>query len=165
MTKNSMSEFSPGTAALTLRKATVQDAELLFNWANEDVVRSNSIHSKKIIWADHLNWLDLKLSSSNFLLILEVERVPAGQIRFDFDPQENGWVIDYSISPDHRGKGLGKTIVAMGMAYVKKFPVIAYVKLNNGPSIKVFESLQFRRENIYTKNGNDVIKFIKIESS
>ena len=160
-----MSEFSPGTAAHSLRKATVQDAELLFNWANDDVVRSNSIHSEKIIWADHLNWLDHKLSSSNILLILQVGEQPAGQIRFDFDCQENGWLIDYSISPDHRGKGLGKLIVAMGMAYLKKFPIIAYVKLNNGPSLKVFESLQFRRENIYSKNGNDLIKFIKTEST
>ncbi len=144
----------------SIRKATINDAELLFNWANDEKVRANAIRPQKITWDNHIKWFNHKLASSNYFLILEKDAIPVGQIRFDFDGEENGWVISYSISSENRGKKLGKAIVVLGMKYINKFPVIAYVRPSNLPSLKIFESLQFKKNSEVNKQGIDLVKFV-----
>ncbi|MBA3285645.1 MAG: GNAT family N-acetyltransferase [Nitrosopumilus sp.] len=142
-----------------IRKATINDAELLFNWANDEKVRANAIRPQKIVWDDHIKWLNHKLAFSHYVLILEKDEIPVGQIRFDFHAEENGWVITYSISFENRGKNWGKVIVALGMKYINKFPIIAYVRPSNVPSLKIFESLKFKK-NMVNKEGTDLVKFV-----
>jgi spore coat polysaccharide biosynthesis predicted glycosyltransferase SpsG/RimJ/RimL family protein N-acetyltransferase len=148
---------------LKLRKATMEDAELLFNWANDLTVRRNSFNITPIIWNNHIAWLEEKLTSKeSILLILTAGSDSIGQIRFDSGP-DGFWYIDYSIADKFRGKGYGKHIVELSLEQVKKEikNVKAEVKAGNIASCKVFEALGFKNSG---KNDetNSHIEFVRI---
>ena len=50
---------------LYLRKATENDVDILFKWANDEVVRKNSFSTGQIKYEDHLAWFDKLLKDSN----------------------------------------------------------------------------------------------------
>jgi len=132
---------------IQIRKATLSDTELVFNWANDTIMRKFSINSKKIEWCSHINWFNDKINSTSYLLIAEnINGVPVGQIRFDY--YENYYLIDFYISHDFRGKGYGKLLLKKGMDYVvSKNGSIAFKALvneKNTPSIKSFLAEGFR---------------------
>jgi len=41
-----------------LRKAERRDADLLFQWVNEDLVRQNSFSTKEILYSEHIRWYE-----------------------------------------------------------------------------------------------------------
>lgn len=130
-----------------LREATMDDAELLFNWANEISVRNNSINQEPIIWENHLKWFTAKLKNPStrfFILIFENELV--GQIRIDLT--DGYWTIDYSIDTQFRGKGLGKEMVRFLLSKYESYKFRATVKKQNKASINVFVNLGFKKVQI-----------------
>jgi RimJ/RimL family protein N-acetyltransferase len=153
------SSYSP--EAINLRQATIADAQLLFDWANDKDVRRNAIHSEAIEWENHLKWLSAKLNTSTKLFILEYNGEAAGQIRFDWSEEEQGWMVDYSVSESFRGKGLGKRLIEAGIAKLNLYPVLAFVKPENTPSIKVFEALSFNNLGTVQVRNIALIKFSK----
>lgn len=141
---------------LSLREADIKDAELLFNWANEINVRTNSINQEPIIWENHLKWFSKKLNDSETkILILISEDKLLGQIRIDL--VDSYWNIDYSIDNQFRGKGLGKEIVKLVLNKYEDYKFKATVKKQNKASIKVFANLGFQKEQI----ESDVFDYFK----
>jgi len=128
---------------LKLRDAAFEDAQLLFDWANDEEVRNNSINQGQIKWDNHVHWLKLKLSDLTAkIFILENNDNPVAQIRID---QEGAyWTIDYSVDKAYRGKGYGKIIVTRIIEKYPSYPFRAVVKKNNIASRKVFENLGFK---------------------
>jgi len=145
-----------------LRRVDEKDMELLFEWANDEDVRSNSINTKKIILDEHKKWFEKKIGSSQCVMfILETEGQPAGQARFDFDNIEQGWKIDYSVAKKFRGRGLAKILLSEAMQLHNQFPVVGYVKENNKRSSAVFISLGFTDKGIHRVENTKVIKYFK----
>jgi RimJ/RimL family protein N-acetyltransferase len=150
---------------LQLRKIVESDAQLIFEWANDDDVRNNAISTHKIKWEDHISWFYKKLQSPNtFMFIGFLQNEPVGQIRFDKENED--YMIDYSIAKNHRGKGLGKDIVKAGIKILsetidKPFAVIAQVKEENIASIKVFTRLHFTKTVAFSKN-NSTLGYYKL---
>ncbi|MFH6963253.1 GNAT family N-acetyltransferase [Flavobacterium plurextorum] len=127
---------------LYLREANIDDAELLFTWANDPDVRKNSIVQEQIVWEKHLAWFKNKVNSSETkIFILNNKSKCFGQIRID--KVDSQWQIDYSIDPTYRGQGLGKEIVKRLLDKFD-FKFKATVKRENNPSAKVFTHLGFR---------------------
>jgi UDP-2,4-diacetamido-2,4,6-trideoxy-beta-L-altropyranose hydrolase len=143
---------------LELRKIVESDAQLIFEWANDDEVRSNAINTHKINWEDHINWFDKKLQSADtYVFIAFLHDEPVGQIRFDKENED--YTVDYSIAKNHRGKGLGTEIVKAGIKTLseiinKPFRVVAQVKEENIASAKVFTKLHFTKTGIVSKNNS-----------
>ena len=126
-----------------LREATIDDALLLFNWVNDEVVRLNSINQDTILWENHLNWFSSRLNSNQtYIYILTDGKINYGQIRID--KYNNWWIIDYSIDVNFRGKGLGSLIVKLLVEKNKGYNFKAIVKQNNPSSIHVFLKLGFK---------------------
>src|ERR1700754_741766 len=93
----------------TLRKAGLEDINLLFDWANDDEVRRNSINTNRISFEEHEIWFNKMLTSPDCLmLILEINQEPAGQLRFDHNESEGNWKIGFSIAKKFRGRGFAK---------------------------------------------------------
>lgn len=126
---------------VTFRNATIDDAKLLFDWANDETVRANSYQSEKIDFESHCNWLENKLESSNHLfLIAQIQNEDAGLIRYTI--QKDHTVVGISIAKPYRGKGLApKMLLESAKDYFKTntLPIFAYIKETNAPSIKSFE--------------------------
>lgn len=135
-------------ASLQFRQATMEDAELLFAWANDPVVRQFSFSSDPIPWETHVNWLQNKLTQTTaLLLIAEAENKPAAFLRFDLNGQEA--LISYQIGAAFRGKKLGHRVLQLGMQELKKYlpeveKAIGFVQPQNIASVRAFEKAAFQ---------------------
>ena len=105
--------FLPATSRLVLRRASFEDAELLWEWANDPLVRSNSFNSGDISIVNHLDWFNEKLATHNSVIyIAEMNKTPIAQIRYDSAKKESA-KISFSISSGYRGKGLSEQILLL----------------------------------------------------
>jgi len=152
-----------------LRKATIDDAKLLFDWANDCDVRATALIKKKIEWDEHIHWLTNKLHSneSQIFILTDKNNENIGVVRFD--QNNDAFVISYSIDKLHRGKGMGYLLLQLGIKRIleseSQCKFVATVQTTNIASIKIFEKLGFKLEkketvlghifNIYCKNGNE----------
>ena len=125
-----------------LREVTIEDMDLLFEWANEESVRRNSFSTKKITYEEHVAWFKRILSEENTVqYIYMVNDVPIGQVRINiFDDKAE---IGYSVCNIERGKGHGRKILKLLHAKVKEeYPfikkLIGKVKPENIASQKAF---------------------------
>ncbi len=147
---------------LIARKAKLDDSLMLFKWVNDDLTRKNAFSSGVIPLTTHIAWLKNRLKNQEIcsIFIVEYERKPIGQVRFD--EHGDGWLIDYSIAPEERGKGLGAAVLSAALHLFtqarKKTYLIAKVKLENIASHKIFEALDF----IVYKRGINSITYEKI---
>ena len=139
---------------MNFRLATETDAKLLFDWANDFDVRNNAINSQLITWEEHLKWFKKRLNSSiSKIFIFQTDQQPIGQVRFEYE--KNAWLIDYSVDKLHRGKGIGKLMLKEILDYFKtNESIVAYVKIDNIASAKIFDSLGFKK--------NEIVKINKI---
>ena len=131
---------------LYLRPATVDDARLIFEWANDSEVRENSFNTDDILWDDHLAWFNRTLADeSTLLFILMKDDAPVGQVRL---ANSDKWQISYSIASVYRGQGYGKLILQLaenelvveGHGGEKLY---AEVKMDNIVSQKIFTGLDY----------------------
>lgn len=128
-----------------LRPVAYNDCYLLFNWANDPVVRAASFNSGPIQYKEHVKWFELQLlSDENRFFLLEVNAMPAGQIRFALS-EDGIWLINYSIASTFRGKGLSSRLIDDGINHLvhahsaEPIRIGAYVKKGNSASIKAFD--------------------------
>ncbi len=130
-----------------LRKADYSDLELLYNWANDPLVRQNSFKSEEIPLKEHIMWFNRMMEDDSVhQFILMIDDKPVGQIRLK--TEEGAAEIGYSIALEYRKKGLGRMLLKLIKDEVKKeFPevktLIAKVKPGNRASKNIFESEQF----------------------
>ena len=95
-----------------LREATIEDRDLLFEWANDPETRRASFRMEKIGYEEHCRWFERILNDKNerqFILMNQDE--PVGQVRLTLEGEDA--VVSYSIAPDKRGLGYGKEIIRL----------------------------------------------------
>ncbi len=144
---------------VSFRLATVEDLEQYFFWANNKATRKQSFSSEPISFQQHSEWFVGKLNDENCkLYVMEYKGEPVGQIRFDV--KDNKAQISYSLDEKYRGKGLGGFLVEGGTEKLKAdLPtvekIIGYVKTDNIASVKVFQKLNF----IKNENTKSNFKF------
>ncbi|CAM4084873.1 GNAT family N-acetyltransferase [Flavobacterium sinopsychrotolerans] len=126
-----------------IRYASVEDSKILFDWANDADVRENAFNTEKIKWENHQEWFRSKMEcSKTIVFILEMDSIPVGQVRFDYDTVNKYWLLDYSIDKKQRGLGLGSLLINYSIKKVKG-DIRAFVKTENISSCKVFEKNNF----------------------
>ena len=146
---------------LFLRKAEYSDMDLLFGWANDSTVRSNSFNTASIPYEDHVSWFNKMMENDQILqFIMMDETTPVGQIRLNIDDDEAE--IGYSIAKEYRGKGYGQRIIQLVSRVVKEqYPnikkLVAKVKYNNIASNKVFQNEGFNLDySFYVFNVDEI---------
>lgn len=135
------------------RLAQVEDESLILQWANDPLVRQNSFSEDTIDPITHHAWFRRCLRDLNgcFIYIVEtLDGFPAGQVRFD--QSDGAWMINYSLDPLARYRGLGKMLLQSAMLVFREInkgvPIFGRVKESNKVSCSVFESLGFTSENM-----------------
>ena len=139
-----------GGGDVYLRRVQEEDSRLLWEWANDPVVRSASFSSAPIPWESHIAWFSGKLREGKcFIWIAEdAEGIPFGQIRFEIRSDGDS-EVGVSIAQAKRGQGLADRLIALG---VERFMrehhcprVHAFVKAANAASVRAFEKADFKR--------------------
>jgi len=93
---------------LTVRPATIQDAEQLLLWRNETAARRWSRSQAEVSLAEHSRWLCEVLDSGRHLvLVAEADGQPVGSVRFA-EQYADTWVVSMVLDPALRGRGLGR---------------------------------------------------------
>jgi len=104
--------------SVRLRAATREDAELLFEWANEPTVRAASFDSASIPWQTHVAWLESRLTDDARCLIFIATTgttgttgtgEPFGQARLERD--QGDITLSYSIETARRRRGLATPLI------------------------------------------------------
>lgn len=122
-----------------LRPVTMKDWEILLQWRNDTETRNNSHHIELVGEEEHKVWLESVLSNNNRQMYLALEYdTPVGVVRADFDKDNDVYELSWTVSPDMRGKGIGKIIVKI-LAQKLNYRIRAEVKKNNTASVKIAE--------------------------
>ena len=128
---------------INIRHIEIEDASLLWEWANDTDVRCLSFNKEPIEYPHHLEWLKHKLQSeaTSFWLI-ELEGVPIAQVRYEKVAPDMA-EINFSVSADFRGQGIGtlalKETESLACSELDTNRLLAIVLENNSASQRVFK--------------------------
>ncbi|PYM20180.1 MAG: GNAT family N-acetyltransferase [Candidatus Rokuibacteriota bacterium] len=143
--------------ALSWRKARLDDAALLWRWANDAETRRNAFDPAPIPYADHVGWLERRLASAaTRLLVFSDEAGPVGQVRFDVD--DGVAEIDIAIAPERRGHGLGTVMLREALGCLRAewgegLRPRAHVLAHNERSLRMFRRCGFREVGTQERHG------------
>ena len=131
---------------IRLRPATARDAELLLEWRNDPDTVNSSHQTRKIQREEHRSWLSRIIDTADrHLLVAEEKGSPVGTVRADLSG--GVYELSWTVSPDARGRGVGKCIVALTAAQILE-PIRAKIKSDNIASVRIAEhaGMVFERE-------------------
>ncbi len=122
---------------LTLRDATIRDADLLLRWRNDPQTRAASLRTSEVAEEEHMDWLTSVLSDvDRELLVAEEDGCPVGTVRADFS--DGAWDLSWTVSPSARGRGVAKRMVALLAQRIDE-SIRAEVRADNRASARVAE--------------------------
>ena len=128
---------------LTLRKATIQDCELYYQWANDPLVRAQSYNTSAIDYDSHTKWFNERISDPDFCFYIFQNELQqnVGQVRITKDKEDSA-IIGISVDNMHRGKAYAALILSMASNnFLTENPgciIYAYIKDSNHASIHSF---------------------------
>ena len=142
------------------RKATPEDSKRVWEIRNHPEARRISNNREEIIFEKHNYWFKNKYFNrvENYCYVLEDENKKAiGYCRFDYDKDNDNYIISIAIDFDKQGKGLGGYFLkkSLGLINIKK-DIIAQTFKNNIASYKIFKNNGFKKykedeDNFYLK--------------
>jgi RimJ/RimL family protein N-acetyltransferase len=153
--------------SLTVRKANLEDAELYFEWANDEEVRNQSFNSNSIDWLNHQEWFNKKVKNENCLLfVFETNsRDTVGQVRLEKHNEYESYIIGVSVSKKFRGKKLASQLISKACTLFFEenptYTINAYIKRENFASIKSFEQAGFIFSQSLDYQGSESLLYLK----
>ncbi|WP_375560711.1 GNAT family N-acetyltransferase [Bernardetia sp. OM2101] len=154
---------------LTFRTAQLKDAQIYFEWANDELSREYAFNNEPIKWENHLVWFKNKINSNSLLFIffLENSNDAIGQTRIEWDTQTInetektiGW-LDNSVSKNHRGKKLATQMLIQIIQLLEKLPISitlkGIIKKENLASQKSLLGANFIHTETQTINNSDCV--------
>jgi RimJ/RimL family protein N-acetyltransferase len=117
--------------ALDCRLATMDDALLLWRWANDPETRRNSFTKRAIPHAEHRAWLERRLASpATRIWIFGDAEGPIGQVRCEL---EGGAAeLHISVAPERRRRGFGRAMLSQAVGLIRDL---------QGPQVKIRASV------------------------
>lgn len=133
--------------ACYLRKANIEDCDLLFEWVNYPMVRQNSFSTKEITYDEHVKWFKDIINRNDCRQYIYMEDdMPIGQARIKV--HDDMAEMSYSIIPEKQALGHGSEILSkISDEVLKEFPdvkkIVGKVKPDNRASQKAFEKARY----------------------
>lgn len=98
---------------LRLRPAHSDDAERVFEWANDPITRAASFSRDSFSLEDHLAWFAEQLTRvDRHPFLAELAGEPIAFVRLDASVDQPGvCTISINVAPEARGRGLGVAVI------------------------------------------------------
>ena len=133
---------------MEMRFATSADCKLLWQLANDPVVRSSSFSHEPIPWDAHVRWFEGRMADPRCrIFVSESKGALIGQVRVEWTADLEG-EIHMSVAPDFRGAGVGKQLIDKAVREVFSSAglsrVHAYILPENPASVGAFKSAGFQ---------------------
>ena len=149
-----------------MRKANESDIADIYKYLHRDFIKKYSEVGEKAEWQNHRRWYKFLINSSNYLLyIIEDENGRfLGQLKFELEGETS--IISIYLLKEIRGKGLGRSIIEMGLEELQHESdevdvVLAYILEENEVSVNLFKSCNFEYEREEDYGGLDHLLYIK----
>lgn len=147
-----------------IRRATLDDCKLLWEWVNDPEVRMASFRTDVVAWEEHVAWFQDKLRDSDCLILIGTSAGgPVGQVRFDIRGARA--VLSVSVARSFRGRGYGRAMVEGALEELFRTHEVehvdAFVKPGNIRSAEFFRALQFRFMGQITMDDHPALWFRK----
>lgn len=146
---------------IKVRKASLEDMKLIYDWSNDPLVRSSSYTSEPIPFETHKAWFTKKITEQASLMhIIEYNGTPAGLVRYTINEEDA--VIGINISSAFRGQKLGNSFLRQSTAaFFQEYskPILAHIKTSNIASVKSFEQAGFIYQCQETINNFDSFSY------
>ena len=132
-----------------LRKVNFSDIEFLWYLRNQPDVYKYFRINKEVKWEEHIKWIIPVLLgiASKDIFIIQKELLPIGQVRFDYQKNQEA-EVSIAILKEFREGGVGRESFEKTVELLKKEKkvkaIIAEVHKNNISSKKLFEKLNFK---------------------
>jgi len=143
-----------------IRTIKQDDSQRIWEIRNHPMVRENSNGSEIIDFEKHDAWFQKKYfsGSDNHCYILEKKAgYIIGYCRYDYNSQYKAYLISIALDPEYHGKGFGKYLLSESLKQFNKGDIVAEIKKENMPSVKLFQKNDF---NIYDEDDiNYYLKF------
>jgi len=137
---------------MIFRDAQTNDLPMLLEWRNDIVSRMSSQNNKIVKKEEHEQWFYSALKNKDHkLIIAELDGVAIGIVRLNYI--DGICEISWTISPDMRGKGMGKKVVESVSKNIE-IPIFAKILAGNIASIKIAEYIGLK---IYKKINNMLV--------
>lgn len=148
---------------ISIRRAQESDVNITHEWANDEQTRKNSFSSEPIPFENHKVWWLSKMNDNNAVYyVCEVEKIPAGIVRFDKDKESENFIIGVTVAPTYRGKSLSDKFLKLACSEffkTRNSKVDAYIKKENVASIKAFEKAEFTIVEDVMVRGSKSVKY------
>lgn len=140
---------------ITLRKATIDDGEILLLWRN-DPSTYRYYHTPEPVERDaHFDWFRKSLESpTRTIYIAEENGVSVGMIRVDRNEAKQG-ELSWAVAMDARGRGVGSTLLSE-IRVREQGELLAEIMTENLNSIRMVEAAGFIR--VKTEGGVALFK-------
>jgi RimJ/RimL family protein N-acetyltransferase len=132
---------------ITLRLATMADADDLLRWKNDPDTRKFAIVTHdEISREQHTQWMKAHINDSNTLIhIIQCDGVSCGDIRFEFF--KTFAEVAIKLDPAYRGKGIATFVLREATAGVQDVyhqPIMANIVYGNEASKRLFEKCGYK---------------------
>lgn len=150
---------------LRLRDAVDADAELLLEWRNEPLTRSNSFSEEVVNGDDHQAWFSSRMAARDQtrIWILMDDEHPAGQARFEKRGADRA-EVSISIDASFRGRGLAVELLRRSAPRACQEldvrEIRGKVKSSNAASLAAFARAGFTREDDEITGGEPCAVFL-----
>lgn len=146
-----------------LRPAAVDDMKLIWEWANDPLVREASFRGAPIPWEDHQRWFAAQLvSPTTRFFVAELDGQPVAQVRFAIE--DTSAVISASLSAELRGHRLASAILVRAAREIFRTTaverIVALIKPGNTASLRAFTRAGFVREEDTVEAGQAALQCV-----
>ena len=132
---------------MKITKASNNDSLDIFQWRNDPLTRQNSVNTSTVSLKDHNQWFNEVLNSRNTELLIGIkDSIKVGVCRFSLNNLSNSVEVSINLNPLMRGKRISKKLLEESINYylkTNKVMLTATIRIDNIPSIKIFEELNF----------------------
>lgn len=154
---------------INIVKAKIHHSKKIWEWRNDPSTIRMSSTNKRVTWHEHNKWYEKQIvNKASNMYIAKKNNSYLGVVRYEQIPSNKSiYEISINISPEERGKGIGKLVLQKSINCFLKDKsccslIKAKVKKENISSIKTFLKCGFE---LFSENQELKILKLKLEKN